>query len=210
MINDYLYYYDRTVTMLQACMQKGIYLPRFCYHVKLKLSGNCRLCFIEDSDVVKPIIACSVLINDDMELFTHTQVIFDARECVLELLLINHPLDCPICDQGGECDLQDPYIIFGNITSRYYEKNKRSVYDKDISSTIKLSLNKCINCTRCVRFSQDIAGYYSYSMLGRGEYSEISNYYIYNLSFSELAANVIDLCPVGALTSKAYSFNNRY
>jgi NADH dehydrogenase/NADH:ubiquinone oxidoreductase subunit G len=194
---------------MQAFIQKGFYLPRFRYHVKLKLSGNCRICFIEDSDVIKPVIACSVLINDNMELFTHTQMIFDVREYVMELLLINHPSDCPIRDQGGERDLQDQYMVFGNIVFRFYEKKKYSA-DKDISLKIKLSLNKCINCTRCIRYAQDITGSYNFSFLGRGEYSETSNYNLNYFFLSELGGNIVDLCPVGALTSKIYSFSGRY
>jgi len=209
-INDYTFYYDYNIICLQACYQKGIYLPRFCYHAKLKLSGNCRLCFIEDSETVKPIISCAVLIVDEMEIFTHTQIVFNAREGVLELLLINHPLDCPICDQGGECDLQDQFMVFGNIVFRYTEKFKKNILDKDISLLIKINLNKCINCSRCVRFAQDIIGFYNFSLLGRGEFSEISNYNLKSFFFTNLLGNIIDLCPVGALTSKFYSFRHRF
>lgn len=209
-MNDYLYYFDDSIICLQALYQKGIYLPRFCYHAKLKLAGNCRLCFVEDSETLKPIIACSVLITDEMEIFTHTQMVFNAREGVIELLLINHPLDCPICDQGGERDLQDQFMVFGNIVSRYVEKFKKNILDKDISNLIKINLNKCINCTRCVRFAQDIVGFYNFSLLGRGEFSEISNYDLKSFFSLDLLGNIIDLCPVGASTSKFYSFKHRF
>lgn len=209
-INDYLYYFDEVVTIFQACFQKGWFLPRFCYHVKLKLSGNCRLCFIEDSEIPKPVISCSTSIDDETELFTHSQLIFNAREAVLEFLLINHPLDCPICDQGGECDLQDQFMVFGNISSRYYENFKKNVLDKNLSAGIKLSLNKCINCARCTRYAHDSLSHYSFSLLGRGENLEISNYLNNNFFNSELSGNVIDLCPVGALSTKFYSFKLRY
>jgi len=184
-INDYIFYFEDSVPIIQGFLQKGIYLPRFCYHSKLSLAGNCRLCFVEDLETVKPIVSCCVLINDELELFSHTQIIFNAREGVMEMLLINHPLDRPVCDQGGECDLQDQFMVFGNIVSRYYEKFKKNISDKDISNFIKLSLNKCINCTRCVRFEYEITGSYNFSLLGRGEYLETSNY-IKNFYFFHL------------------------
>jgi NADH dehydrogenase/NADH:ubiquinone oxidoreductase subunit G len=163
---------------------------------------------IEDSEIIKPVISCSTLIVDDLELFTHTLLAFISREAVMELLLLNHPMDCPICDQGGECDLQDQFMVFGNIVSRSHEK-KKNTDDKELNNTIKLNLNKCIHCTRCVRFLNEISGDYSFSLLGRGEFFEISNYDFYLNSFFlfSIVGNIIDLCPVGGLTEKKYSFD---
>lgn len=209
-INEYLFYFDDTITIFQGCLQKDIYIPRFCYHIKLKLAGNCRLCFVEDVETIKPVISCSTSISDEMHLFTHTKLVFEARESVLEFLLINHPLDCPICDQGGECDLQDQFMVFGGINSRFNEKVKKNVIDKNLATSIKLSLNKCINCSRCSRYINDSLGIYTFSLLGRGLSLEISNYTINYLFKSEMSGNVIDLCPVGAITSKFYSFINRF
>ena len=208
-INDQVFYYDEDVTILQAILIQDIYLPRFCYHPKLKLVGNCRLCFIEEKKSTKPVISCSVNIAQDMGVFLESELAVQSRHNVLEFLLVNHPLDCPICDQGGECDLQDQYIVFGASDSRYYEDNKRNVIDKNLSPLIQLSLNRCIQCARCTRFAQDVAGLYSFTLLGRGGYTEISNYYEYLFSY-ELSGNIIDLCPVGALTSKFYNFQGRY
>src|ERR1700678_420029 len=159
-------------TLLQACEAAGAEIPRFCYHERLSIAGNCRMCLIEVVGIPKPQASCAMGVKDLMpnkdgspkQLSTRSPMVRKAREGVMEFLLINHPLDCPICDQGGECDLQDQYMVFGNITNRYYEREKKNVIDKDISSMIKLNLNKCINCSRCVRFAQDIAGYYNFSL----------------------------------------------
>jgi len=207
-INNYNYLYTNIITLYQALLQKGWYLPRFCFHVKLSISGNCRMCFIEIKNVNKPVISCATNISENAVVFTNSILAFKSRENILEFILINHPLDCPVCDQGGECDLQDQYTVMGSLNSRFYEKFKKSVSSKNINFLVKLSLNKCINCSRCVRFSNQILGDYSFSLLGRGEYSNISNYTkkFYN---SEISLNVVDLCPVGALTSKIISYDFR-
>jgi len=166
------------------------------------------MCFVEILNISKPSISCSTIISDGMNVSTSSFLAYKSRENILEFILINHPVDCPICDKGGECDLQDQYVVMGSLASRFYEHNKKSVKNKNISFLIKLSLNKCINCTRCTRFSQNVTGEYSFSLLGRGESSVISNYikYIY---IGEIIGNVLDLCPVGALTSKIISYDFR-
>jgi len=166
------------------------------------------MCFVEILNINKPSISCSTIISEGMDINTSSFLAYKSRENILEFILINHPIDCPICDKGGECDLQDQYVIMGSLASRFYEHNKKSVKNKNISFLIKLSLNKCINCTRCTRFSQNVTGEYSFSLLGRGENSVISNYikYIY---IGEIIGNVLDLCPVGALTSKIISYDFR-
>jgi len=207
-VNNYSYLYTNIITLYQALLQKGWYLPRFCYHVKLSIAGNCRMCFIEIRNINKPIIACATNISENIDVFTNSLLAFKSRENILEFILINHPIDCPICDQGGECDLQDQYTVMGSINSRFYENNKKAVLNKNINFLIKLSLNKCINCSRCVRYSNQIIGDYSFSLLGRGESSNISNY-VKNFFISEINLNVVDLCPVGALTSKLISYDFR-
>lgn len=166
------------------------------------------MCFVEILNINKPSISCSTIISEGMNINTSSFLAYKSRENILEFILINHPIDCPICDKGGECDLQDQYVIMGSLASRFYEHNKKSVKNKNISFLIKLSLNKCINCTRCTRFSQNVTGEYSFSLLGRGENSVISNYikYIY---IGEIIGNVLDLCPVGASTSKIISYDFR-
>lgn len=166
------------------------------------------MCFVEILNISKPSISCSTIISDGMNVSTSSFLAYKSRENILEFILINHPVDCPICDKGGECDLQDQYVVMGSLASRFYEYNKKSVKNKNISFLIKLSLNKCINCTRCTRFSQNVTGEYSFSLLGRGESSVISNYikYIY---IGEIIGNVLDLCPVGASTSKIISYDFR-
>lgn len=207
-LNNYFYIFLGVCTIYQACIQKGLYLPRFCYHVKLKLAGNCRLCFIEDSAFLKPVIACATLIYNNAIIFSNTSFVYKSRENIIEFLLCNHPLDCPVCDQGGECDLQDQFIVMGNMVSRFYEDWKKNTENMNISFILKLSLNKCINCSRCTRYAHDICGEYSFSLLGRGENLKISNYHSNYYLFSEIIGNMIDLCPVGAITLKniAYSF----
>jgi NADH-quinone oxidoreductase subunit G len=208
-INDYAFHFEDNYTLLQACLLNDIYLPRFCYHSKLSIVGNCRLCYIEEIKTNKPLVSCATPVVNDLEIFTETRLVTKARHGLLELLLINHPLDCPVCDQGSECDLQDQFFVFGNEDSRYFENKKRNVIDKNISPLIKLSLNRCIHCARCTRFTQEIGGLYSFSLLGRGVFTEISNYLSFFFKF-ELSGNIIDLCPVGALTAKSYSFSLRY
>lgn len=208
LINEFEYYYDQNVTVYQALIQKSWYIPRFCYHVKLSLAGNCRMCFVEIENILKPSIACASMISNNLKILTNSLLAFKARENILEFLLITHPIDCPICDKGGECDLQDQYMVMGSLISRYYENSKKSVKNKNLSFLVKLSLNKCINCTRCTRYSQNITGEYSFSLLGRGENSVISNY-IKSLFIGEITGNVMDLCPVGALTSKLIAYDFR-
>lgn len=190
-------------------MQKTLYLPRFCYHVKLKLAGNCRICFVEDSAVLKPVIACATLIYNKVTILTNSAFVFRAREGILEFLLVNHPLDCAVCDQASECDLQDQFLVMGNSLSRYYDVFKKNSDDTNISFILKLSLNKCINCSRCTRYAHDVCGEYSFSLLGRGENFKISDYNN-NYFFSEIIGNMIDLCPVGAITLKNIAYSYRF
>ena len=207
-INDYNYLFSKSFTVFQACLEKRIYIPRFCYHNKLKIAGNCRMCLLEEKRSLKPIASCAVPLINGMILYDKTRLVKRAREGVLEYLLINHPLDCPICDQGGECDLQDQTMVFGGDRGRFYELKKRSTENKNIGPLIKTFLNRCIQCARCTRFLDDLAENTTISLLGRGLNTEISNFiskYIKN----ELSGNIIDLCPVGALTSKTYAFRAR-
>jgi hypothetical protein len=207
-LNGYPAAFEKEISIIQATYRQGWYVPRFCYHSRLKIAGNCRMCFVEIEGITKPVIACATLIKDGLKVYLNSLLVYKSRESVLEFLLINHPLDCPICDQGGECDLQDQFLVMGSLTSRYYEENKKTVFDKNLSFLIKLSLNKCINCSRCVRFANDIVGDYSFSLIGRGENLEISNY-AEDFFFSEISGNIVDLCPVGALTLKPLSYKLR-
>lgn len=166
------------------------------------------MCFVEIENILKPSIACASMISNNIKILTNTLLAFKARENILEFLLITHPIDCPVCDKGGECDLQDQYVVMGSLISRYYENSKKSVKNKNLSFLVKLSLNKCINCTRCTRYSQNITGEYSFSLLGRGENSVISNY-TKNFFIGEITGNVMDLCPVGASTSKLIAYDFR-
>lgn len=195
------------LTVMQACEEAGVEVPHFCYHEKLKIAGNCRMCLVEMEKAPKPIASCATTVFEGMVVRTNTERVKKAREGVMEFLLINHPLDCPICDQGGECDLQDQAFKYGRGGSRYSE-NKRSVKDKDLGPLIKPHMTRCIHCTRCVRFSTDIAGVEELGAVGRGENMQITSYLEKALT-SELSGNVIDLCPVGALTSKPYAFKAR-
>lgn len=195
------------VTILQACTQAGIDIPRFCYHERLSIAGNCRMCLVEVEKSPKPVASCAMPVMDNMKIFTETPLVKKAREGVLEFLLVNHPLDCPICDQGGECDLQDLTMIYGSDRGRFHEY-KRGVEDKNIGPLVKTIMTRCIHCTRCVRFSNEIAGVPDLGTVGRGKDTEISTY-ISKVFNSELSGNVIDLCPVGALTSKPFAFTAR-
>lgn len=194
-------------TVLQACEQLGIEIPVFCYHPKLSIAGNCRMCLVQLGSSSKPIASCSMPATDGMDIKTHTPVVQKAREGVLEFLLINHPLDCPICDQGGECDLQDITRNYSRGKSRF-SLNKRAVPDKPMGPLIKTTMTRCIHCTRCVRFANEIAGSPEIGALGRGEHMEITSY-LGTAITSELSGNMIDICPVGALTSKPYAFHGR-
>ena len=203
-------------TLMQAAEAAGAEIPRFCYHERLSVAGNCRMCLVEvKGGPPKPQASCAMSVKDlrpgpngePPEMFTNTPMVKKAREGVMEFLLINHPLDCPICDQGGECDLQDQAMAYGVDKNRFAE-NKRAVEDKYIGPLVKTSMNRCIHCTRCVRFTTEVAGIAEMGLLGRGEDAEITTYLEKALT-SELQGNVIDLCPVGALTSKPYAFNAR-
>ena len=194
-------------TVLQACEAVGVEVPRFCYHDRLEIAGNCRMCLVEMEKAPKPIASCAMPAADGMVILTNTPTVKKAREGVMEFLLINHPLDCPICDQGGECDLQDQAMGYGQGESRYLEI-KRAVPDKDFGPLIKTTMTRCIHCTRCVRFITDVAGVEQLGTLNRGEHTEIGTY-VESALTSELSGNIIDLCPVGALTSKPYAFAAR-
>jgi NADH-quinone oxidoreductase subunit G len=195
------------LTVIQACEIAGIEIPRFCYHEKLKIAGNCRMCLVEMEKAPKPVASCAQIVADGMSIHTNTPMVKKAREGVMEFLLINHPLDCPICDQGGMCDLQDQAMKFGKGDSRFNE-DKRAVPDKDFGPLIKTHMTRCIHCTRCVRFLEDIAGTNELGAINRGEDMEISTVIAQGIQ-SELSGNIIDLCPVGALTSKPYQFKWR-
>jgi NADH-quinone oxidoreductase subunit G len=203
-------------TLLQAAEAGGAEVPRFCFHERLSIAGNCRMCLIEvKGGPPKPAASCAMGVRDlrpgpngeAPEIFTNTPMVKKAREGVMEFLLINHPLDCPICDQGGECDLQDQAMAFGVDSSRYQE-NKRAVEDKYIGPLVKTIMNRCIHCTRCVRFTTEVAGISELGLIGRGEDAEITTY-LEQAMTSELQGNVVDLCPVGALTSKPFAFTAR-
>ena len=188
------------VTILQACELAGVQVPRFCYHEKLSIAGNCRMCLVHLDKSVKPVASCAISVAPGMKIFTDSSVVKKAREGVMEFLLANHPLDCPICDQGGECDLQDQSFFFGITKKRFYSF-KRFVTDKNIGPIVKTLMTRCIHCTRCVRFASEIAGVGNLGIFGRGLSSEIGTY-VNRVFKSELSGNVVDLCPVGALTAK--------
>ena len=194
-------------TILQACEEAGAEIPRFCYHERLSVAGNCRMCLVEVENAPKPVASCAMPVAPDMVVHTTSETVKTAREGVMEFLLINHPLDCPICDQGGECDLQDQALGFGGDASRFAD-NKRAVEDKNMGPLVKTVMTRCIHCTRCVRFAQEVAGVPEIGAIGRGEDTEITTYLEASLD-SELSGNVIDLCPVGALTSRPYAFTAR-
>jgi NADH dehydrogenase/NADH:ubiquinone oxidoreductase subunit G len=207
---------NKSASIINACDKLNIQVPRFCYHEKLKVSGNCRMCLVEVCGAPKPITACATPVMNGMEILTDTPKVKKARENILETLLINHPLDCPICDQAGECDLQEQSLIFGKDRGRFSSLKvntneklyKRAVQDKNYGIFIKTIMSRCIHCTRCVRFAKDIGGVHSIGTTGRGVKSEIGQY-INKFYNSELSGNIIDLCPVGALTSKPYAFQER-
>jgi NADH-quinone oxidoreductase subunit G len=200
--------FDPGMTVLQVAELAGEEIPRFCYHERLSIAGNCRMCLVEvKPGPPKPQASCALPAAEGQEIFTNTPMVKKAREGVMEFLLINHPLDCPICDQGGECDLQDQSVAYGKGDSRY-EENKRAVEEKYLGPTIKTFMTRCIQCTRCVRFTTEVAGITEMGMISRGENAEITSYLEQAVS-SELSGNVNDLCPVGALTHRPWSFNYR-
>jgi NADH-quinone oxidoreductase subunit G len=214
-INDRPIEVENGLNLLQACELAGEEIPRFCYHERLSIAGNCRMCLVEVVGMPKPVASCHMAVNDmrpgrdgePPQVRTDSALVKKAREGVMEFLLINHPLDCPICDQGGECDLQDQAMAYGVDGSRFHE-NKRAVEDKNIGPLIKTIMTRCIHCTRCVRFMTEVAGVSELGAIGRGEDMEITTYLEHGMT-SELSGNVIDLCPVGALTSKPYAFKAR-
>jgi len=206
---------DPNLTVIQACEQAGIEIPRFCYHERLSIAGNCRMCLVEPKGAPKPAASCHLMVKDlragpngePPEVFTNSPMVKKAREGVMEFLLINHPLDCPICDQGGECDLQDQAMAYGVDFSRFREP-KRAVLDPHLGPLVETHMTRCISCTRCVRFITEVAGVAELGQIGRGEDSEITNY-LGEILKSEMQGNIVDLCPVGALTNKPYAFAAR-
>ena len=199
--------FEPGMTVLQACELAGAEIPRFCYHERLSIAGNCRMCLVEMEKSSKPVASCAMPATDGMKVKTNTSFVEKARKGVMEFLLANHPLDCPVCDQGGECDLQDQSLFYGLDNSRYTE-NKRQVREKHMGPLIKTQMTRCIHCTRCIRFATEVAGIPELGAIGRGEDMEITTYLEKSME-SELSANVIDLCPVGALTSRPYAFEAR-
>jgi len=207
--NTPIYFYKeyKTLTIIQFCDLINVVIPRFCYHEKLSIAGNCRMCLVEMNNGIKPVIACATNIGANIEIALDSLLVKKARENVLEFLLINHPLDCPICDQGGECDLQDQTVVYGSDRGRFKEM-KRSVEDKELGPVVKTIMTRCIHCTRCVRFSDEILGIKDLGVIGRGSSSEIKMNNVFFLDH-ELSGNIVDVCPVGALTSKPYAFTAR-
>ena len=198
---------EEGLTVLQACEKAGVEIPRFCYHEKLSIAGNCRMCLVEIEKSPKPVASCAMPATEGMNIKTNTTFVEKSRKGVMEFLLANHPLDCPVCDQGGECDLQDQSMFYGVDKSRYKE-NKREVSEKNMGPLIKTQMTRCIHCTRCIRFATEVAGVPELGAIGRGEDMQITTYLEQSMQ-SELSANVVDLCPVGALTSKPYVFEAR-
>ena len=198
---------EEGLTVLQACEKAGVEIPRFCYHERLSIAGNCRMCLVEIEKSPKPIASCAMPATDGMNIKTNTPLVEKARKGVMEFLLANHPLDCPVCDQGGECDLQDQSMFYGVDKSRFKE-NKRQVPEKNLGPLIKTIMTRCIHCTRCIRFATEVAGVEELGAIGRGEDMQITTYLEKSME-SEMSGNVVDLCPVGALTSKPYVFEAR-
>jgi NADH dehydrogenase (ubiquinone) Fe-S protein 1 len=204
LINNRFFFVKKNISILEACKFIGIKIPRFCFHENLSIAGNCRMCLVETDKAPKPVAACAAPIMENLSIITKGPRVLKSRENVLEILLLNHPLDCPVCDQGGECDLQDQAQIYGTRVSRAYI-NKRGVEDKYCGVLVKTIMNRCIHCTRCIRFGIEICGTFSLGTLNRGTNTEIGNY-ISKISNSPILSNVVDLCPVGALTLKTSAF----
>ncbi|GFR79605.1 NADH-ubiquinone oxidoreductase 75 kDa subunit, mitochondrial [Elysia marginata] len=210
-VDDKQVFVEPGTTVLQACATAGVEIPRFCYHDRLSVAGNCRMCLVEVEKSAKPVASCAMPVMKGMRVKTDSPVTRKAREGVMEFLLVNHPLDCPICDQGGECDLQDQSMAFGSDRSRFVDNaftGKRAVEDKNIGPLIKTIMTRCIHCTRCIRFASEVAGVDDLGTSGRGSDMQVGTY-VEKMFKSELSGNVIDLCPVGALTSKPYAFTTR-
>jgi NADH dehydrogenase (ubiquinone) Fe-S protein 1 len=207
LINNRFFFVKKNISILEACKFIGIKIPRFCFHENLSIAGNCRMCLVETDKAPKPVAACAAPVMENLSIITKGPRVLKSRENVLEILLLNHPLDCPICDQGGECDLQDQAQIYGTRISRAYI-NKRGVEDKYCGVLVKTIMNRCIHCTRCIRFGIEICGTFSLGTLNRGTNTEIGNY-ISKISNSPILSNVVDLCPVGALTLKTTAFLSR-
>lgn len=193
--------------IIEVADEAGIYIPRFCYHKKLSVAANCRMCLVEVENGRKPVPACATPITNGMKVFTRSEEALHSQKVVMEFLLINHPLDCPICDQGGECELQDISMGFGNDESEYKD-TKRAVDDDNLGTLISTEMTRCIHCTRCVRFGEEVAGIRELGATGRGEHMQIGTFVEHSMT-SEVSGNIIDLCPVGALTSKPYRFTAR-
>jgi len=193
--------------VIQVTDADGIYVPRFCYHEKLSIAANCRMCLVEVEKAPKPMPACATPVVEGMKVFTKSPKAIAAQKATMEFLLINHPLDCPICDQGGECELQDLAMGYGRDISRYAER-KRVVKDKNLGPLVSTDMTRCIHCTRCVRFGQEIQGIQELGTVGRGEFMQISTYIEKSVDH-ELSGNIIDLCPVGALNNKPYRYRAR-
>lgn len=197
---------NNKVSLISYLLANGVSIPHYCYHNDLSIAGNCRVCLVELKNSMKPIVSCATNAKTALQYSTvyyDSALVKKARENILEFLLLNHPLDCPICDQGGDCDLQDQALFFGFVTRRFYQY-KKVVSDKEFGSLIKTVMTRCIHCTRCIRFATEIAGIEEIGLLGRGEESSIGTY-INKALFSELSGNLIDICPVGILTNKHYS-----
>jgi len=206
-IDDIQYDLYGNYTIFQFCFNHGLAIPYFCYHEKLSIVGNCRICLVEVNDTLS--ISCALPLVNDMIIYTNNENVIESREGILEFLLINHPLDCPICDQAGECDLQDITLAFGTDRGRFYENLKRSLSNISICEPfIKTVMTRCIHCTRCTRFLTEVVGIFDLGIIGRGSTMEI-NTFIENNFQSELSGNIIDLCPVGALTSMPFAFTVR-
>ena len=203
--------WKNTIPLIEYFENIGITIPHYCYHKDLSIAGNCRMCLIEVKNSPKPVVSCAMnaksTLSSEAVVFTNSPLVKKARENIMEFLLLNHPLDCPICDQGGECDLQDQSLFFGITKKRFYNF-KRIVTDKNIGSIVKTVMTRCIHCTRCVRFATEIAGVEDLGTFGRGVSTEIGTY-VKKIFKSELSGNIIDICPVGALTSKPYPFVGR-
>ena len=202
-INNFPVFVKKGTTVLHACSFANVDIPKFCFHEALITAGNCRICLVEIERIPKPVASCAIPVADNIKIFTATPLVKKSRELVLEFLLINHPLDCPICDQGGECDLQNQSLSYGSDFSRFFFK-KRNVFNFKANIVIKTVINRCIHCTRCVRFLKNYAGCKELSMFGRGKKSEIGLFTKSITIKNFLSGNIIDLCPVGFLTFKKY------